>query len=80
MKKNDDISVTCHTHEMSALEAEFTRLQEENMQKPILLHEIRTRYEEAKKTYVYEDRETWQPYIFWRHKYELVHDEQTSKS
>lgn len=40
-----------------------------------LIDKVRKQYEIAKSLYKYEDRSTWDSYVFWRSKYEGLLDQ-----
>lgn len=61
------------------MEEKYKELIQQCENKIALLNEIAKQYQIAKSKYNFGDRHTWDAYIFWRNKYDIIHEEVVSQ-
>lgn len=45
-----------------------------------ILNAVAKQYQQAKAKYNFGDKNTWDEYVFWRNKYDIIHQQVTSET
>lgn len=57
------------------MEETYKKLQETSKNTLELLNAVAREYQRAKARYNFGDRHTWDAYVFWRSKYDIIHND-----